>query len=470
MGLAGMLTTQSRFETRTAIFAKLITSRAYENRLNGYEPERTIYTLSDGITTLPTDLSRVTVVATTKSTFAGAATIKTRFLSQLQALGAEVTLVAERIPPAVTASHPTLRVRALDLTHVKSTAKGALELLQSFLVQALVDECQKCAKLNKTVVLWGSHLFPYGAACIQAKRILRAKDIEVPLIVFPVGSDIWEIGSAIPDVTRDILSSPEIDVLATYSAQFAAEIAHIMGQQTAEIRCILPFISPQEYPSATKERRAVLRRSIGIPPEATVFINHSNMRPVKRVDFCVDLVNAIAKSVPSCKTFLILLGPAFPLTANPDTATVIQIPTTSPVPDFLAMSDFSVNASLHDSFNTALLEAMSCGAIPVTSDRPAIASFIREAQAGVVFTTTKQHDCLQEEISDHYPISQSEIKKLLGIFQTIDEQSLKEYRRKGQDLVSRTFSEQAGATALASLIKNAIMVNQKRHAPQNNLR
>lgn len=243
--------------------------------------------------------------------------------------------MAEGIPPAVSTSHPTLRVRVLDLTHVKSTAKGVLELLQSFLVQALVDECQKCAKRNTTVVLWGSHLFPYGAACIQAKRIPRAKDIEVPLIVFPVGSDIWKIGSAIRDVTKDILSSPEIDVLATYSAQFAAEIAALIRQQTAEVRCILPLISPQEYRPATNERRAAPRRSVGIPSDAAVFINYSNMRPVKQVDFCVDLVNAIAESVPNRKTFLILLDPHFSLTADPYTANVIQIPTTpSQVSDF----------------------------------------------------------------------------------------------------------------------------------------
>ncbi len=412
---------------------------------------------------MATDLSHVSVVATTKSTFAGAATIKTRFLTRLLDLGAEVTLVAEGIPPAAGESHLEMRVKVLDLSSVKSTAQGALELLQSYLVQALVNECQRRVKQKMTVVLWGSHLFPYGAACIQAKRILRAKGVEVPLIIFPVGSDIWEIGSAIPDVAIDILKSPEIDLLATYSEQFASEIAELMDQPKAKIRCVLPFLQQHEYRPISLEYRTELRRLNSIPADALVFINHSNMRPVKRVDFCVELVDSIAQQLPMRETYLILLGPHFSLSTIPRKAKVLQFPTTNRVNDFLAMSDFSINASLHDSFNTALLEAMSCGAIPVTSDRPAISRFIQNADAGIVFPTTKTNACLQEEISGRYPMSERELQKLIVKFQAIDENSLRHYRQNGQTLVSSTFSEEAGTLSLQSLIEEAIITNKERH-------
>ena len=94
------------------------------------------------------DLGNISIVATTKSTFAGAATIKSRFLARLSDLGASVTLIAENIPPALARYGSNVSVRIVDTSDVRSATEGATELLQSYLVEALVDECEQIGRAS----------------------------------------------------------------------------------------------------------------------------------------------------------------------------------------------------------------------------------------------------------------------------------------------------------------------------------
>jgi len=117
-------------------------------------------------------------------------------------------LVVERVPPALARCSADVPVRLIDLSYVRSATEGGLELLQSYLVEALVDESERRYRDCANLVIWGSHLFPYGAACVQAKRILCERGIRASLIIFPVGSDIWEIGQRIPQVAQDSAEFP----------------------------------------------------------------------------------------------------------------------------------------------------------------------------------------------------------------------------------------------------------------------
>lgn len=408
------------------------------------------------------ELRNISIVATTKSTFAGAATIKSRFLARLSDLGANVTLVAEKVPPALARYSSNVSVRIVDTSDVRSTKEGGAELLQSYLVEALVDECERTSCESSNLVIWGSHLFPYGSACIEAKRILRARGISPALIVFPVGADVWEIGRHIPKVSKDLLNSSEIDVLATYSKQFSNEIRQLMGNQNAHILCVPPYIPTDTFHPINSEARTEMRKRFDIPESAIVFINHSNMRPIKRVDFCMELIDRVARCVKNRPTYLLLLGPddwELPLVSD---VHILRIPTTDNVVDFLNLSDYSINASLHDSFNTALLESMACGVIPVTSDRPAIAKFIRKANAGFVFETMSSTIDLQDEISGKYPISTPELQSIIQKLSSVDDDVIGVYRQNAKDLAVRKYSESQGDITLRSLIAEVRRVHNAR--------
>lgn len=408
------------------------------------------------------DLGNISIVATTKSTFAGAATIKSRFLARLSDLGASVTLIAENIPPALARYGSNVSVRIVDTSDVRSATEGATELLQSYLVEALVDECERINCESSNLVIWGSHLFPYGSACVKAKRILRARGKSAALIVFPVGADIWEIGRQIPKVSRDLLNSNEIDVLATYSKKFTREIKRLMDNQSVRILCMPPYLSTDTFHPINSEARSERRNSFDIPSNAIVFINHSNMRPVKRVDFCIEIVDQVARCIKNRPTYLLLLGPHDWELPVVNYVKILRIPTTDNVMDYLILSDYSINASLHDSFNTALLESMACGVVPVTSDRPAIAKSISEANAGFVFETMSSTVDLQDEISGTYPISAPVLQSLIQKLSSADEKVIDEYRRNARDLAVSKYSEDLGDVTLLSLIAEARRVHYER--------
>lgn len=396
----------------------------------------------------------VAVVATCKSTFAGAATIKSRFLRRLDQLGIPVTLVAQGVPPALRARTGTINVRIVDSGGIRSASPANLELLQAFLVEELVEECREYSRCHRRVVLWGSHLFPYGAACLQAKRILMTDGLSPFLVLFPVGADIWEISPRIPSVTRSLLRAPEVDALATYSEQFAREIRSA-GAVDAEIHIVPPFLLPGEFDPPPAEARQKMRREEGIREDALVLINHSNMRPVKRIDFVIELAGKVAR-YSERPVWLILLGPrAFPVPAVRNVQ-VLAIDTIDDVADYLRISDFAVNASLHDAFNTALLEAMSCGVVPVTSGRPAISGFIENAGAGVVFRTREISGNIREEIEGAYPIEPEIAEDLARRIADMRPDAIGQYRANARRLLASTLSLDAGTAALRCLLELAL--------------
>jgi len=98
---------------------------------------------------------------------------------------------------------------------------------------------------------------------------------------------------------------------------------------------------------------------------------------------------------------------------------------------------------------------MACGTIPLTSDRPAIAKFIRDANAGIVFETKHNATSLYDEILGEYPISTATLNSLVQDLSSMTEDVAEMYRRNANDLVLRNFSVESGTIALLSLIAEA---------------
>jgi len=77
-----------------------------------------------------------------------------------------------------------------------------------------------------------------------------------------------------------------------------------MRNPDARILCVPPFVPTNVFHPVSAEFRTERRKEIGIPSNAIVFINHSNMRPIKRVDFCVELVDQIARRIHPRPTYI----------------------------------------------------------------------------------------------------------------------------------------------------------------------
>ena len=252
-----------------------------------------------------------------------------------------------------------------------------------FAIQALANEIMVSAivanERGLMPVLWASHLFPYGHAVLIAAKALRKQGYHCLVVQFPVGSDIWEIGVNFPELTSSILLDEDNDVLATYSAQFANEIAGFY-QIEREFFILPPYL---RNVSVQPEHVDRLRCQLGIRKDSLVFVHLSNMRPVKRSLDAVHLVSQIQKKMMGSHVTLIMIGPHIDI-PKPSNITVLDIGKVDEVHPYVALAKFCVNTSIHDSFNVSILECMGTGTIPITTSLPAIASFIKQYGAGCV--------------------------------------------------------------------------------------
>jgi len=257
---------------------------------------------------------------------------------------------------------------------------GASDL---FAIQALANEIIVSAiaanERGLVPVIWASHLFPYGHAALIAAKALRTQGYRCLVIQFPVGSDIWEIGVNFPELTSNILLDEDNDILATYSAQFANEIANFYRVER-EVFILPPYLRDV---SVQPKHVNNLRYQLGIRTDSVVFLHLSNMRPVKRSSDAIHLVSQIQKEMNGSHVTLLMIGPHIKI-PKPSNITVLDIGKVDEVQPYIALAKFCVNTSVHDSFNVSILECMGAGAIPITTSPPAIASFIKRYGAGYV--------------------------------------------------------------------------------------
>lgn len=323
------------------------------------------------------------VVACSKSSFAGSATINTRFLRVLRNIGIECHLVAHNTPPEA-----ALSPDASPYIHVPPALKAASEqkpsetLASEALTETLINVSTTIETKGMIPILWGTNLFPYGRACLNAALELQRLGIKHALIEFPVGADIWEIGMQIPACVSSILLHPATNVLATYSLQFAQEIRSAFHVDRP-FTILAPYVDRRRFHRLDSLAKARLRQALGFSQDDTLFVCHSNMRPVKRIDLTVHLFDLLA-SVRPRNSFLLLLGPS-PSDCPSRDPRVRYVGYQKNVVPYLQVADFYLNTSIHDSFNTAMLEAMSCGAIPITTSAPALAEYVRSSASGYVF-------------------------------------------------------------------------------------
>lgn len=325
---------------------------------------------------------KFSIIASCKSTFAGSATIKFSFLDLAADIAEEIILITDGDPFSLRKNHYLKRkirdLKIISLSNINSVP-GASDL---FAIQALANENMLSAmaanERGLIPVLWASHLFPYGHAALIAAKALRAQGYRCLVIQFPVGSDIWEIGVNFPVITSSILLDKDNDVLATYSEQFANEIADFYRLER-DFFILPPYLRDV---SVQPEHVNRLRCQLGIRSDSVVFLHLSNMRPVKRSQDAVRLVSQIQEMIGRRVT-LLMVGPHIDI-PKPSNITILDIGQVDEVQPYIALAKFCVNTSVHDSFNVSILECMGAGTIPITTSPPAIASFIKRYEAGYI--------------------------------------------------------------------------------------
>ncbi|MFE9643620.1 glycosyltransferase [Streptomyces sp. NPDC006365] len=229
-------------------------------------------------------------------------------------------------------------------------------------------------------LIWAHYLFPYGAAGLMAAGLLRGSGVPVRLWLNPAGSDIWEVGPQLRELSTGLLRDPGVDRIVTYSPSFAAELSDQYGVNRP-IDVLKPCLSGRYRPLSAVDRAAA-RRRLGLPADAFLISMHSNMRPVKAPEDVLCVARRVAGLLDSRNVVLLLAGPAPSIPWDLSPLDIRLLGLLRDVTEVLQVSDAELNLSRHDSFNLSLAEAMACGVPVVTTDVVGIAPDIHACDAG----------------------------------------------------------------------------------------
>jgi len=327
------------------------------------------------------------IIATCEAWLGGAGKIATQVLRELTSRGLVVDLVSLETPHLysnVPGPTPSLHVPPL----VRANAIEPDSLIPLRLAQTIVAVAQSRIASGLHVTIWGTYLLPYCAAAYLAADMLRQNGNKVRLVVSPAGSDIWQLGPQLYDVSRHLLFSPAVDARLTYTRQFAEEI-QAQFHSSGPIETIYPILDRQRFRPPSEVERAEARRRHDIDVSDFVLCCHCNMRPIKRPQLVVELAARLAMRVPSMRCVLLMVGP-YPTeipkpTGEPPNLRVLWTGACGRVEHELYAADVAVNWSAHDSFNASLMEAMAIGLPIVTTDVVGIGPEILVSGTGALF-------------------------------------------------------------------------------------
>lgn len=344
--------------------------------------------------------NNIAIVASSHHSFAGGGKNKTRILHELAKLGYDVSYVGIERPHLFEYTET-----AVQISTIVSPVIHAFDNNSLFVEIALSEKITEIAlqkSLNKKVILWGSNLFPFVNAVFGAKsNLLHNSKISFPMISFPVGSDIWQVGPHYKSAARKLIYSEMVDCRITYTQTFADEISsHYGKKEDRAFEIIPPILDTAKFTPVSHEIKEKLKREFGLLDDAMVIINHSNMRPIKRPQDVIKVVE-IASRQAKRKIVLLMVGPcqdslletlfdvrweaeiiAGRKIMKSEYLTIYWTGIVSNVEDYLRISDIAINCSLHDSFNISLMEAMASGVPCVTTNIVGIAPQVLASQGG----------------------------------------------------------------------------------------
>lgn len=177
-------------------------------------------------------------------------------------------------------------------------------------------------------------------------------------------------------------------VLFTTQEQAQPWLAASAGMSPEQVRIVLETSSPFQGLDRAKARQRT--GMCGNP----VYLSVARLHPVKDIPTMLRGFALIRQAQPSARLYLYYasseLLPAVRsfLAEHPEVASSVELRGRAPFVDMEAIyssSDFLLQASLREWSGLAVLEAMSCGCIPIVSRIPSFASMTAEGTFGRLF-------------------------------------------------------------------------------------
>lgn len=348
--------------------------------------------------------AKTNIISTYHHSFAGGSKNTSRLLHYLSQNGCNVDAYFFETPQYFTYTESKVK------THIFGSNSIHSEVIDSSVIKNYLFTNKIIQGLNGTIdpILFGANLFPYCNILHDVKSQLKhLRNCTPKLIIHPVGSDIWQVGTQLKSRVKWLLENPIVDSIVTYSQCFIEEIKEYYSIER-EIHVLPPVLEKEIFFPISETEKCDRRKILGLNDEDFIIHHHSSMRKIKCPEIILDIAIKSAQLI-SEKCILIMTGPipyneisslnlsfisitsndVFAYRTDKKNLTIYWTGILENVEYLMQVSDVELNASLHDSFNLSLMEAMACGVPVVTSDVVGINKHISKANAGFCFPIKK---------------------------------------------------------------------------------
>ncbi|MCW3090472.1 MAG: N-acetyl-alpha-D-glucosaminyl L-malate synthase BshA [Ferruginibacter sp.] len=411
------------------------------------------------------------IVSCFHHSFAGGSKNTSRLLHFLSQNGYSVDAYFFEAPQYFAYTKSPVKTHIMDISGIHS------EVIDSSVIKtySVSNKIIEDFKGKADSILFGANLFPYCNILLDVKSQMKHfQNCDPKLILHPVGSDIWQIGTQIKSRVKWLLDNPLVDSVVTYSESFITDIKEYYNIEK-DIHVLPPVLENEKFFPLSKIENLARRKSLNFNEDDFIIHHHSSMRKIKCPETVLDIALKSAQLI-SRKCFLIMTGPVpyaevaslnLALTSIKDNSvfiyktekenlTIYWTGLLSNVEYLLQASDVELNTSIYDSFNLALMEAMACGIPVITSDVVGISNHIIRAEGGYCFPTKKlKYDELNELLkSGNSKKSLFDIDYAVDAMLSIarDKPSAKKMGQNGARYTSEEFSFAKAAKEFYNLI------------------
>lgn len=340
------------------------------------------------------------ILSTFHHSFAGGSKNTSRLLHHLAKNDSYVDTFFFEEPQYFSYTKSKVKTHTLPAKSIHSDVINYNALANYALADKILTELDKI----ENPILFGANLFPY---CNILHDVKSQSKKNAKLIIMPVGSDIWQLGSQFKSRLKWLLNSKQVDTIITYSNSFISEIKDYFDIDR-NISILPPVLEKEKFHPITTAEKSKRRKLMGLSDDDFIIHHHSSMRPIKCPEITLEIVMLTAQLVKR-HCVLIMAGPIpfevikmlnldlvminrdnhLKYKSVKENLTIYWTGVLTDVEFLMPLSDLELNTSLHDSFNISLMEAMACSLPVVTSDVVGIGEHINKSDSGFCFPTKK---------------------------------------------------------------------------------
>ena len=180
-----------------------------------------------------------------------------------------------------------------------------------------------------------------------------------------------EVAEKLPEVIRPILKKHHLSIIKKMDKVVACSKSLqkvFVNQYGMDVAAVQNAVNTEFFTPVNEDQRCEIRKQLNLPVDKTTYLVLGSLRERKNVGLIIDAFKAIENN--NIQLLVVGTGPddeALAKQASDDSRIIFTGATNKPK-DYLQASDYLVSSALAEGLPNTVLEALSCGLIPILSD------------------------------------------------------------------------------------------------------